>query len=177
METKILIINGSANEASSNGRLIAAFAQLVKDELQIDVFGPLSLLPHFDPQKAMAFPAGLKELQQRIASADALVICTPEYIFGIPAGLKNMLEWCVGQMVLAGKPVGIITASAEGTHGHSQLKLILHTLGAVTDERAELLISGIRGKFDDAGMLIDRKLHELLACFKTGLMRLVEEHR
>ncbi|WP_262886208.1 NADPH-dependent FMN reductase [Sphingobacterium sp. 18053] len=36
-------------------------------------------------------------------------MCLPEYIFSIPSGLKNSIEWCISTTVFSDKPVGIIT--------------------------------------------------------------------
>ena len=67
------------------------------------------------------------ELRKDIERADGVIICTPEYIFSIPSGLKNVIEWCVATTIFTDKPTGLITASANGLQGHEELKLIMRT--------------------------------------------------
>jgi NAD(P)H-dependent FMN reductase len=55
-------------------------------------------------------PRGLTEFSERIASADALVIVTPEYNSGYPGVLKNALDYLLPEY--RRKPVGIISVSA-----------------------------------------------------------------
>nr|WP_298555227.1 NAD(P)H-dependent oxidoreductase [uncultured Algibacter sp.] len=31
-------------------------------------------------------------------------MCTPEYVFSIPSGLKNTIEWCVSTNAFSNKP-------------------------------------------------------------------------
>ncbi len=55
--------------------------------------------------------------------------------------------------VFSEKPVAVITASASGEKGHDELLFILKTLGAVADDQHQVLIKGIKGKFDSNGLL------------------------
>lgn len=74
------------------------------------------------------------------------MISTPEYIFSIPSGLKNAIEWCVSTNVFSDKPLGLITASANGLKGHEVLQMIMRTLETRFNENTLLLIQGIKGK-------------------------------
>lgn len=38
-------------------------------------------------------PEAALDFRQNIETAGGMVICTPEYIFSIPIGLKNAIEW------------------------------------------------------------------------------------
>ncbi|GAA5096439.1 hypothetical protein GCM10023210_30210 [Chryseobacterium ginsengisoli] len=62
------------------------------------------------------------------------------------------MEWCVSTTIFSEKPVGVVTASANGEKGHEELLLILKTLGAKVDDH-QLLIKGIKGKFDKNGSI------------------------
>ena len=53
-----------------------------------------------------------------------------EYIFSVPSGLKIFLNGVFRLPYLQIKPLGIITASADGQHGHNELKMIMRTLMA-----------------------------------------------
>ncbi len=47
--------------------------------------------------------------------------------------------------------MAFITSSASGEKGHEELLLLLKTLGAKTNDKHQLLIKGIKGKFNNNG--------------------------
>ncbi|MEQ7802158.1 NAD(P)H-dependent oxidoreductase [Pedobacter sp. ASV1-7] len=173
MKAKILVIIGSASKESSNAKLMEEFAELSADDFQLTVFTKLGLLPHFDPSLTEDLPVAVTNLITCIEAAQGVVICSPEYIFSIPARLKNLLEWCVATTVFLDKPVGLVTASADGQQGHAQLKLIMKTLGACLAEEAELVINGIKGRFDGEGRLSDKQVRAELVDFTAGFKKIV----
>lgn len=163
---KILFINGSASENSSNEKLIGYLAAHFAASFSISIFDRLKTLPHFDPAHAVnGTPQAVIEFRSAIIHTDAVIICTPEYIFSIPGGLKNALEWCVSTTIFSEKPVGIITASASGVKGHEELQLIMQTLSANITEENCILIQGIKGKVDKKGAIKDAKTKADLASF------------
>lgn len=152
----ILALNGSASPGSSNLLLIRLFAEQTAHAVRTNILEDLKVLPPFDPiASAENPPSSILDLREQIRQADGVLICSPEYVFSIPSCLKNALEWCVATTVFDQKPVALITASAHGAKGHEETQLILRTLGAVLTEETLLLISGIRGKFSDTGILTD----------------------
>lgn len=145
----IFIINGSAASISANKILIDHIIES-SPAITFDICPDLKTIPHFSPESSLdQTPVIVLQLRDSIQKADAVIICTPEYIFSIPAGLKNILEWCVATTIFSGKPVAIITASANGEKGHTALRLIMETLGAKLTAQTMLLIKGIKGKIDD----------------------------
>lgn len=155
---EIIAINGSASAHSSNERLIEQFKRTVEEEYAVTVWPDLKAIPHFDPELAAGdAPPEVRDLRDAIGGSEAVVICTPEYIYSIPSGLKNVLEWCVATTIFTDKQVAIITASASGQKGHEELQLILRTLGAKTSDGTCLLIQGIKGKIDDRGEFKDEE--------------------
>ena len=79
---------------------------------------------------------------------------------------------CVNNNILD-KPVALITASADGQQGHTQLRLIMQTLGAQLSGETELIVPGIKGKFDDCGNIKDTELVTALAGLGTALQKLI----
>jgi len=155
---KIFALNGSASENSSNRRLIASFVDLTKDFFDVTVFENLKSLPHFDPERIIDnTPEPVLNFRQSIENADGILICTPEYVFSIPSGLKNAIEWCVATTVFSGKPTGLITASANGESAHAELQLIMKTVMADFTPETTLLINGIKGKINKQNTIVDRK--------------------
>ncbi|RYD97770.1 MAG: NAD(P)H-dependent oxidoreductase [Sphingobacteriales bacterium] len=176
MERKnILVINGSASEHSANQQLIRQLVAWTKDHFVLKVYPDLKLLPHFSPELSLAdTPEPVLRFRQEVAAADGVLICTPEYIFSIPGGFKNALEWCVAAPVFTEKPLGIITASANGQKGHEELQLIMQTLMANFTTDTTLLIPGIKGKINAEGIIIDPGTIEALAQFLKAFRSLIK---
>lgn len=160
----IFAINGSASENSSNQRIIDQIANLTKDFFHLTIFNDLKTLPHFDPKLSLDnAPKTILDFRDSIENADGVLICTPEYVFSIPSGLKNAIEWCVSTTVFSNKPIGLITASADGQKGHEELQLILKTVMCKFTEETTLLIQGVKGKVNLQGEIVDEKvLHDLM---------------
>lgn len=172
---KIFVINGSASENSSNQRLIENFAELTKDFFSLTVFNNLKTLPHFDPALSITnTPQAILNFRDSIESADGIIICTPEYVFSIPSGLKNAIEWCVSTTVFSDKPTALITASASGEKGHEELQLIMKTVMAKLTPDTTLLIQGIKGKISKQGDITDNKTKDDLSKFIKAFKALTE---
>lgn len=173
MKKNILALMGSAGENSSNEQLIGILTELSRDYFNISIFKDLKKLPHFDPILSTENPPNeITELRNLIENADGVIICTPEYVFSIPAGLKNLIEWCVATTVFSDKPAGLITASADGQKGHEELRLIMKTLMARFNDHTTLLIRGIKSKFNEHGQLTDEKTKKDLMVFLKELNKL-----
>jgi chromate reductase, NAD(P)H dehydrogenase (quinone) len=170
---KILAIVGSASKHSSNLKLVDAI-QGFSDELEITVYDELASLPHFDTALTDEnTPESVLKIRQLIAKSDGVIFSSPEYIFSIPSGLKNLFEWCVSTTIFSDKPAAIITASSSGEKAHEELQLILKTLGAKFDDKTSLLIKGIKGKFDSEGILNEEtklQLETLMKHFVKAIM-------
>ena len=152
----IFAIIGSASNDSANEKIIEHIANLTSDSLNFTVFTQLKTLPHFDPDLSINNPPeNILAFRNNIEHADAIIICTPEYVFSIPGGLKNAIEWCVATNVFSGKSTGLITASANGQKAHESLQLIMKTVMAKFSAETTLLIQGIKGKMDNAGKITD----------------------
>jgi NAD(P)H-dependent FMN reductase len=173
----IFIIIGSASKNSSNEKLMAYFSALTKNEFDVTMFSGLKTLPHFDPEHSINNPPSIiVEFRKAIENADGVIICTPEYVFSVPSGLKNAIEWCVSTMVFSDKPIAIITASANGQKGHEELRLIMKTVMTRFTEETTLLISGIQGKINQPGEIIDEKLKITLQEFTMSFKKLVNSN-
>jgi chromate reductase, NAD(P)H dehydrogenase (quinone) len=171
----VVVLIGSASTSSANHILIEYIRSESSDILQVTVYDRLKTLPHFNPEQSLEHPPfEITELRNLIQDADGVIISTPEYVFSIPSGLKNAIEWCVATTVFSGKPLGIITASTSGLKGHEELKLIMHTLSANFTPETTLLIQGIKGKIDAKGAIIDIQTKESLQRFTKALFALID---
>ena len=170
----ILAIIGSASSNSANLKLIKQIAGLTGNEFNLTIYNDLKLLPHFDPELSSDKPPKIiEEFRKSIENSDGIIICTPEYIYSIPSGLKNAIEWCISTTIFTDKPIGLITASAGGQKGHEELKLIMKTaLTKFTDETT-MLVQGIKGKFDSKDNLTDPETIKALNHFLDAFRKIV----
>lgn len=169
----ILAIIGSASENSSNRQLVEFLVVSSKSQFNWIVFNELKSLPHFDPELSVNnTPQEIVTFRALIDQADGVIICTPEYVFSIPAGLKNAIEWCVSVTVFSDKPCGLITASAQGEKGHEELQLLMKTLMAGFMDETTLWISGIKGKIQPGHVDPQTRLEleRFLSSFSSMLM-------
>ncbi|WP_312554554.1 NADPH-dependent FMN reductase [Empedobacter brevis] len=170
----IVAIIGSASANSSNHTLINYIKQQAKQQLNITVYDCLKELPHFDPIFTDEnTPIQIINFRELILKADGVLISTPEYIFSIPSGLKNALEWCVSSPTFMHKPLGILTASANGKKGHEELQLIMQTLMAAFTTDTTLLISGAKGKTSMSNEVTDIDTKEALNTFISSFIKLI----
>ncbi|SDK11460.1 NAD(P)H-dependent FMN reductase [Pedobacter sp. ok626] len=174
MKKNIFAIIGSASKNSSNLRLVEKIAALSDKDFNFIIFDRLAELPHFNPELSLEnTPQEVLDFRAAVLQADGILISTPEYIFSIPSGLKNAIEWCVATTVFSGKPLGIITASASGIKGHEELQLIMSTLETTYNENTLLLIQGIKSKIDTSGNITDTKTAQQLEAFVKAFQVLV----
>src|SRR4029077_9755610 len=77
--------------------------------------------------------AAVDRFRREVAAADAILIASPEYAFGVPGALKNALDWLVGSGELSDKPVAIVAGSPRengGVHVRRDLERTLRAQGA-----------------------------------------------
>ncbi len=168
----IIGICGSASLNSTNLSILKWISELEKSDFNLEIIDTLAELPHFITELTdKNIPEKIVDFRNKIVKADGIIISTPEYVFSIPSGLKNMIEWCVSTTVFSDKPIGIITASASGIKGHEELKLIMETIQTNFTDDTTLLIQGVKGKVDKEGKVINEntklELRELIQSFKT----------
>ena len=157
---KILAIPGSLRANSSSNQILKAIIGFAPANVSIEVYDGVGMLPHFnDPVEA---PESVVEFRNKVRQADAVLICTPEYAFGIPGSLKNALDWTVSSSEFVDKPVGLITASSQGEKGHAALILVLTAISSKLIHDATLLISFVRAKLDANGNIKDTALADQL---------------
>lgn len=170
---KIIGICGSASRNSANLLILKWIAKSDKADFYLEIIDNLTELPHFKTELTdKNVPEKIVDFRDKIENADGIIICTPEYVFSIPSGLKNMIEWCVSTTVFSEKPIGLITASASGEKGHEEMKLIMETVQTKFTDETTLLIQGIKGKIDRGGQILDKKTETELEKFVESFNKL-----
>src|SRR5215212_7820183 len=106
----ILGISGSTRRASFNSALLRALAAAVPQGAQLRIES-IAAIPLYngDEEAAHGIPEPVAKLKDAIASADGLLVVTPEYNNSIPGVAKNAIDWCSRPpndvpRVFAGKP-------------------------------------------------------------------------
>ena len=92
-----------------------------------------------------------QRLRAALTAADAVVISTPEYAFGVPGVLKNALDWTVASGDFAGKPTAAISSSPSDLGGDKAYASLLLTLGAMQARlptNGGLVVPLVRKKLD-----------------------------
>ena len=145
--TRIVALSGSLREKSSSHIVLDAIRNLLPDNVDFLIYNGIATLPHFDDREIA--PEEVQDFRKQLQKADGVLICTPEYAFGIPGALKNALDWTVGSGELVNKPVALVTASSSGEKGHAAMLLVLAALSADVPTSSTLLISFVRAKIKE----------------------------
>jgi chromate reductase len=152
---KILAISGSLRANSAHTGILE-YLKTTVTEHNISICEGIEDIPNFNPEKDTDSPADAVQLfRNQLAAADGVLICTPEYAYGIPGSLKNALDWTVSSGSFVDKPVSVITASGLGEHAHASLLLVLTALNAKIAKDGTILISWIRNKMNAENEITD----------------------
>ena len=169
---KILVMVGSLSARSSNLVVAEYVAKLCSDNCSVEFYDGIRHLPQFDPDlDNETAPATVKKLREAISGSDLVLVCTPEYVFGVPGSLKNALDWTVSSGDFRAKPVGLIVASLSGERAFESLIKTLETLEARLCDGCTLLISHIKAKIGPDGKISHESTVNDLQAFAGSLVR------
>ncbi len=165
---KILGISGSLRRDSYNTKLLLAAAELLGDEVELEIWEGLKAVPPYDADDdTPTAPAAVAELRSAIAGADGVLFSTPEYNSSIPGQLKNALDWVSRPLAtnpLRNKPVAVVGAST-GAFGavwsQAELRKVLAAIGARVVE-CEVACRNAAAAFDEEGRLVADDAREQL---------------
>ena len=166
-EISVTGIAGSLRAGSYNRVLLGVCAELAPAGMTI-VPVDLHDVPLYDRDiEDAGFPPSVVALRSAIATADALLIATPEYNAGLPAVTKNAVDWASrrpGLTPLDGKPT-LVMGATPGRNGtiraQSQLRGSLAHAGAIVLPRPQVFIPAAGEKLVD-GVLVDDETRERL---------------
>jgi chromate reductase len=171
---RVLGIVGSLRTGAYNARLMDAAEALAPPGVTIDRFGLADIPAYNMDVEAHGDPVPVAALRAAVRDAEALLIASPEYNYGVPGVLKNAIDWISrppGQSPLPRKPIAIMGVSTgpSGTmRMQLQLRLTLQALDMYAMPRPEIAMSFCKDKFDADGRLIDAKALEHLKGFMAA---------
>jgi NAD(P)H-dependent FMN reductase len=128
---KILAMSGSLQATSSNATLLRVAQSVAPQGVGVVIYDGLEAIPPFNPDHdGNPGPPAVADLRAQVASADGVLIASPEYAYGVPGALKNALDWLVGSGELYGKPVAVLIGSPRPDGGRYAREALQWTLGA-----------------------------------------------
>lgn len=179
MSVTLLGISGSLRKAATNRQLLREAARLFDPGTFVEADLNLPLYDG-DVEEAAGIPASVQTLSDQIATADAVIISTPEYNKALSGVLKNALDW-VSRTEGApwrNKPVAIMSATAGRAGGERtqySLRLCLQAFRTRLLQGPEVLVASSFNAFDETGRLTNDRyeaaLKELMDDLKAEIGR------
>ncbi|MEO6452837.1 MAG: NAD(P)H-dependent oxidoreductase [Ginsengibacter sp.] len=170
---KIVAISGSLRNNSSATFILKHVTKLFTETVDFIWYAGIGKLPHFNDSDNANDE--VNELRLLLTGADGVIICQPEYAFGVAGSLKNALDWTVSSGELVDKPIAVITAATGGDKAHAALLLTLKALSAKVAEDATLLISFVRTKLNNNGEVINAEIIQSLTLVVNALVKTINE--
>jgi len=170
-------IAGSLREGSLNRGLLRAAMDLAPAGMEIRIYTRLGDIPPYnDDVFQKGDPEPVADLKSIIGGADALLISTPEYNYGVPGVLKNAIDWASrpsGKSVLNRKPAAIMGCS-PGLGGTIRAQHALRQSFVFTDthvmSQPEIKIPSAASLFDGSATLTDQNTREHVKKFLAAFM-------
>lgn len=167
---KVFIVSCSLREGSLNHKLATHIANVVTaqgNEADLARMNDFDMpMYNFDIQESEGFPAASQAMVDRILAADGWIVTTPEFNWGVPAVIKNAIDW-ISRM----RPVPIVGRSAllsaaspsmtGGVRGLLHFRQSLEQLGIWTYPKVFALAQANQA-FDDAGALANEEISKML---------------
>jgi NAD(P)H-dependent FMN reductase len=178
----VLLISGSSRHGSTNSAVLRTAAALAPPDTETVMYDGIGELPLFNPdddREGAVVDARVAAMRSAVGGADALLLCTPEYAGAMPAALKNLLEWTIGDAGTYAKPVAWINAAGPAApsgaaDAHASLRKVLGYAGADIVEAACARVPVTREMVDVEGLVGDPQAAEQIA---AALARLADHAR
>jgi len=166
---RLLGISGSLRSQSTNTAILKTLSHRLGDQTQLDLF-TLNDIPLYNADiETQALPASVVALKEAIAHSDGLIICSPEYNYGVSGVLKNALDWASRpgfNSPLKSKPVLIMTSSPGllgGVRAQSQLRETLSATLSRVISCPQIVIPGVNQKIRDGRFIDETTIEFMLA--------------
>jgi chromate reductase len=175
----VAVFVGSLRKESINKKLADNLAELSKDFLTLKQVR-LDDVPIFNQDLENDLPEPVVRLKSEAAEADAVLFVTPEYNRGVPAVLKNAVDWCgrpQGTSIWRGKPASLcgISTGAIGTAvAQSQLRNTMLMLGMAVFSFPEIYLTAKQDFFDEGGHIANAGTQKFLTGYLEGFAQWIK---
>ena len=169
----IMTICGSLRAGSVNGAVLRTAATLLPPGVTIDAYDGVGRLPFYNPDDdAEPLDPAVADYRRRIRLADAVLFSTPEYAGALPGAFKNALDWMVGGVEIAGKPVAWInpsTGPVRAADAYGSLRKVFRFIQPRIVEAACVDIPVFRRQIGPDGLIPDPNIQLMLAAAVAAL--------
>ena len=184
MSIRVAGIPGSLREGSLNKGLLRAAVELAPAGMEIKTYTGLGDIPPYNEDVfAKGDPEPVAVMKAAIGEADAILISTPEYNYGVPGVLKNAIDWAsrpAGKSVLNRKPAAIMGCS-PGLGGTIRAQHALRQTFVFTETyvmlQPEIKIPSAAPLFDSSGRLTDDNTRQHLKKFLEAFVVWVQRFK
>lgn len=169
---RLIGISGSLRSASNNTAILETLASRLSHQAELSLF-PLNDIPLYNSDlETETSPTSVAALKEAISLADGLILCSPEYNYGISGVLKNALDWASRpgfNSPLKNKPVLIMTSSPGllgGVRAQAQLR---ETLSATLSKVVccpQIVIPNVNQKIQNGRFTDEPTIEFILAAFE-----------
>ena len=176
---KVAVLVGSNRRESLNLKFAKALAKLAEGRLEF-VFADIANMEMFNDDLVENFPAAPQAMKDVVASADAVLLVTPEYNCTITAVLKSAIDWGtrpVGENAWNGKPGAIVgaTPGAIGTAAaQMHLRSIMTGLGLILMGRPEVFVQVGPDLIDENSNITNEDTKKFLSGFIDSLAKWID---
>ncbi|TKR33507.1 NAD(P)H-dependent oxidoreductase [Luteimonas gilva] len=178
----IVGFSGSLRKGSYNTALLRAAAEMMPAGSSLETVSIRSFpLYNADDEAAHGIPAEVAAMKDAIATADGLLLATPEYNNSIPGVAKNAVDWLSRPSsdiprVFGGKPVAIVGASPGGFGtilSQDAWLPVMRTLRAQLWAGGRVMVSRAGSVFDGEGRIVDERVATALRDYMAGFVAYV----
>jgi len=180
MAHKIAILVGSLRKDSLNRRVAKSICAFAGEMLDCEIV-EIGDLPLYNQDLDSSPPEQWTRFRQKIAAADGVLFCSPEYNRGIPGVLKNAIDVGsrpYGQSVFDKKPGAIVTASPGSIGGfgaNHQIRQAAVFLNMPIMQQPEAYFGHVSDdSFDESGCLKDGPLKDLVMVIASSFANWVD---
>ena len=169
----ILAVPGSLRATSSNVKIVKEVQQWAPPHVDFIIYEDLASLPAFDDSDEET--EAVIAWRRRLAQADGVFVCSPEYAFGIPGALKNAIDWTVRSGEFVNKPLALVTAASKGDKAHAAWLEIFSVLTAKIPDGGAVLIPFIKAKLNENGDIADAATRDAIRSVLNALINVIEQ--
>lgn len=172
---RVLGLAGSLRRGSLNRGLLRAAVELAPPGMAVESFD-LREIPLYDEDLRLAgAPSAVAQLKRKVADANAVLICTPEYNHSFSPITKNAIDWISrppAESPLDGKPVGIMGAS-DGHFGTARaqaaLRIVLAATRSAVMPAPAVLVFDAKEHADEEGNIVDPEVRDRISRYMAAL--------